>query len=443
MLSRRQLLLAGLALPMSRGTAGALDHWPRFRGPHGRGIAPDDPALPQTWSETENVVWKSAVPGLGWSSPVVWGDRVFLASARSSAAGEAIRNGDWQDTRAPSHPHRWMLYALDVASGKTVWETTLAEGVPAVSRHMKNTYATETPAVDGERVYAHFGHLGTYAVDHGGKLQWSKKWPAPEIRYGYGTAASPVAHKGVVYIVRDNEGRSVLMALEAATGREIWTAPRNEGSGWATPYVWENRERSEIVVSGKDSVRSYSLDGKPLWHLRGVTSLAIPSPFSADGLLFVGSGFQMESFRPLYAIRPGASGDISLEKGTLSNEYIAWCHPQSGPYHPTPVLYQGRLYVLMDRGFLLCYDAETGKEIYGKQRIARDAAGFTASPWAYNGRVFCLSEDGDTYVIEAGPDFKVLGKSSLDGMAMASPAIANGSLFIRTQHHLYRLGQRA
>ena len=301
---------------------------------------------------------------------------------------------------------------------------------------MKNTYATETCAVDAERVYAHFGHLGTYAVDRQGKVVWSKEWSAPEIRYGYGTAASPVLHDGVLYIVRDNENDSAVIALDAATGREIWIAPRNDGSGWATPHVWQNDIRTEIVVSGKNTVRSYSLDGKPLWHLRGTTSLAIPSPFSGEGLLFVGSGFQMESFRPLYAIRPGASGDITLPEGELSSKYIAWCHPRSGPYHPTPVAYQGRVYVLMDRGFFLCYDAKTGKEIYGKQRIARDAGRFSASPWAYNGHVFCLSEDGDTYVIQAGPEFRVVGKNELDGMAMASPAIAGASLFIRTRKGL-------
>ena len=305
---------------------------------------------------------------------------------------------------------------------------------------MKNTYATETCAVDAERVYAHFGHLGTYAVDRQGKVVWSKKWSAPEIRYGYGTAGSPVLHDGVLYVVRDNENDSALFAFDAATGREIWTAPRSDGSGWATPHIWQNDVRTEIVVSGKNTVRSYSLDGKELWHLRGTTSLAIPSPFSSEGLLFVGSGFQLESFRPLYAVRPGASGDITLPEGELSSKYIAWCHPRSGPYHPTPVAYQGRVYVLMDPGFFLCYDAKTGKEIYGKQRIARDSGRFSASPWAYNGHIFCLSEDGDTYMIEAGAEFKVVGKNHLDGMAMASPAIAQNSLYIRTQHHLYRIG---
>ena len=417
------------------------DNWPRFRGPSGRGIAPDDPTLPLRWSETQNIAWKRNIPGLGWSSPVVWGDRVFLTSASSSAEAETIRNGDFLDTGTPKDVHRWMLYGIDADTGRIAWKTELARDRPRISRHMKNTYATETPAADGECVYAHFGHLGTYAVDHQGRVVWSKEWPAPEIRYGYGTAASPVLHDGILYIVRDNEDQSALIALEAATGREIWSAPRDEGSAWATPHVWRNDVRTEIVVSGKDSVRSYSLDGKPLWHLRGSTSLAIPSPFSGEGLLFVGSGFQMESFRPLYAIRPGASGDISLEKGELSNDYIAWCHPQSGPYHPTPVLYRGLLYVLMDRSFLLCYDAKSGKEIYGKRRIARDAGRFSASPWAYNGHVFCLSEDGDTYVIQAGPEFKVVGKNHLDGMAMASPAIAGKSLWIRTRRNLYLIRQ--
>jgi outer membrane protein assembly factor BamB len=437
MLNRRSFLATTLTATASHLLAA--NNWPRFRGPGGRGIVADNPKLPLEWSEAKNVAWKQPIPGLGWSSPVVWGDRIFLTSARSAAAGEKIRNGDWTDTGKPNDIHRWMLYVIDTDSGQIVSETELAQGLPPVSRHMKNTYATETCAVDPERAYAHFGHLGTYAVDRQGKVVWSKKWPAPEIRYGYGTAGSPVQHDGVLYIVRDNENDSALFAFDAATGREIWTVPRNDGSGWATPHIWQNDVRTEIVVSGKNTVRSYSLDGKELWHLRGTTSLAIPSPFSGEGLLFVGSGFQLESFRPLYAVRPGASGDITLPEGELSSKYIAWCHPRSGPYHPTPVAYQGRVYVLMAPGFFLCYDAKTGKEIYGKQRIARDAGRFSASPWAYNGHIFCLSEDGDTYVIQAGPEFKVTGKNDLDGMAMASPAIAQNSLYIRTQHHLYRI----
>lgn len=441
MLNRRSFLATTLAATASPLLAA--NNWPRFRGPGGRGIVADNPALPLDWSETKNIAWKQAIPGLGWSSPVVWGDRVFLTSARSTAAGEAIRDGDWTDTGTPNDLHHWLLYAVDTNTGRIDSETELAQGRPPISRHMKNTYATETCAVDAERVYAHFGHLGVYAVDRQGEVVWSKQWPAPEIRYGYGTAASPVLHDGVLYVVRDNENDSALIALDAATGREIWTAPRNDGSGWATPHIWQNDVRTEIVVSGKNTVRSYSLDGKPLWHLRGTTSLAIPSPFSGEGLLFVGSGFQMESFRPLYAIRPGASGDISLKEGELSNDHIAWCHPTSGPYHPTPVAYRGLVYVLMDRGFFLCYDAKSGKEIYGKQRIARDAGRFSASPWAYNGHIFCLSEDGDTYAIQAGPEFKVTAKNHLEGMAMASPAIAQNSLYIRTQHHLYRIGRDA
>ncbi len=435
MLNRRSFLLANLTAALA--PAATTKHWPRFRGPGAKGTVPDDPRLPTTWSQTENVAWKTPIPGVGWSSPVVWDDRIYLTSTRSSAEAETIRDGDFLDTGTPKDAHRWIIYTLDTRSGDIVWETELASGLPSVSRHMKNTYATETPATDGERVYVHFGHFATYAVDRAGKVVWSKRWSAPEIRYGYGTAASPIVHEGVLYIVRDHENQSALIALEAATGREIWNAPRTEGSGWATPHIWQNEVRTEIVVSGEKTVRSYSLDGKPLWSLCGTTALAIPSPFSGEGLLFVGSGFQMESVRPLYAIRPGASGDITLNSGETSNKHVAWSHPQSGPYHPTPVLYQGLLYVLMDRGFLLCYDAKTGKEIYGKRRVSREGSRFSASPWAYNGLIFCPGEDGNTYVIQAGPEFKVVGKNSLGEMTMASPAIVDASLYIRTRGNLY------
>ncbi len=201
--------------------------------------------------------------------------------------------------------------------------------------------------------------------------------------------------------------------------------------------MWHNDKRTELVTAGTSRVRSYSLDGKLLWELSGMSIISIPTPFARGGLLYVTSGYVMDLSRPVYAIRPGASGDISLKAGEASNKYVAWCQRKAGPYHPTPVAYGDYLYVLYDRGFLSCYEAKTGKPIYEKQRISPTASAFTASPWAYDGKVFCLSEDGDTFVVQAGPAFKVLGKNSLDEMCRASPALARGSLMIRTVGRLY------
>jgi outer membrane protein assembly factor BamB len=203
--------------------------------------------------------------------------------------------------------------------------------------------------------------------------------------------------------------------------------------------VWENAERTEIVTSGSDLVRSYDLSGNEIWTLSGMSTISIPTPFARHGLLFLSSGYVGDALRPAYAIRPGASGDISLDEGQTRNDYIVWSMPTGAPYNPTPIVYGDAYYTLFDRGFFTSHDARTGQEIYGRHRITGEASGFTASPWAYNGKLFVMSEDGDTFVIEAGPEFRVVGTNSLDEMTLASPAIAEGSLFVRTAQKLYRL----
>jgi outer membrane protein assembly factor BamB len=259
---------------------------------------------------------------------------------------------------------------------------------------------------------------------------------------GWGTAASPVLHKDRLYIVDDNEEQSFLCALDAKTGSEIWRVSRDEKSNWATPFVWENPLRTEIITAGKSKVRSYDPAGNLLWELKGMSSIVIPTPFAKDDLLYVSSGYVMDSNRPVYAIRPGARGDITLKKDQTSNEFIAWYQKTAGPYNPTPLLYGEYLYVLKDGGVLTCYEAKTGKPVYTGKRLG-GATAFTSSPWAYDGKIFCLSEDGDTFVVQAGPDFKILNKSSLGEMCLATPAIANVSLIVRTESKLYRIQKGA
>ncbi|MHC4540213.1 MAG: PQQ-binding-like beta-propeller repeat protein [Planctomycetota bacterium] len=215
---------------------------------------------------------------------------------------------------------------------------------------------------------------------------------------------------------------------------------RDEKSNWATPYVWTNELRTELITPGTGKVRSYDLDGKLLWELGGMSNIVIPTPFAKHGLLYISSGYVGDKKRPIFAIRPGARGDITLREDQSSNEYIAWSQKQGGPYNPSPIVYGDYLYVLYDRGMVSCYDARTGSEIYSKQRIAAGAMAFTSSPWANDGKIFCLSEDGETFVIQAGPEFKVLGKNALDEMCMATPAAVRGSLIIRTLSKLYRIG---
>ncbi len=414
--------------------------WMQFRGPGSMGVA-EDPRLPDRWSTTENVAWVADIPGRGWSSPIVVGDLVIVTSVVSSAEEETARGGLYfgGERPPPTDPHRWVVAAVDWATGAIRWQAEVHSGVPPSGRHLKNSFSSETPVSDGERIYAYFGNVGVYALDLEGDLLWAKSFEPADTRYGWGTAASPVLHDGRLYIVNDNEDQSFIVALDAVTGDEIWRTDRDEGSNWATPFVWENELRTEIVTPGTDKVRSYDLDGNLLWELTGMSSIAIPTPFSEFGLVYVASGYIGDQFRPVYAIRPGASGDITLSEGETSNEHIAWFLRQGGPYNPSPILYGDTYYTLYDRGFFTAHDARTGEVVYGRQRFRRGATAFTASPWAYNGKIFALSEDGDTFVIKAGPEFEVLAVNSLDEFSMATPAIARGSLLIRTSSKLYRI----
>ena len=443
------------------------ENWPAFRGADARSVAEDDQRLPTTWSATDNVVWKTPVAGLGWSSPVIWGDRIFVTTVVSAGEIEEPRMGLYfpygSPEGSPNFPapkpgelmersvdvHRWLIYAIDFESGEVVWQTEVNNEAPAFDRHLKNSYASETPVTDGERVYAYFDNIGVFALDMKGALVWEKRFTPSATRHGWGPAASPVLHDGTLYIVNDNDEESFVVALDAATGAERWRQVRDEGTNWATPFVWTNNIRTELVTAGTDRVRSYDLDGNELWSFSGMDSISIPQPFSEHGLLYVTSGYIGDQVRPVFAIHPGAEGDISLKPGQPRNEYVAWYDDSAGPYHPTPLVYEGYYFTLLDRGFFTVHDARTGEPLLfteqqkqtdqPRRRVAVGTGGFTASPWAYNGKIFALSEDGDTYVLDPAADFEVVATNSLDEVAMSSPAIARGSLFIRTRSHLWRL----
>jgi outer membrane protein assembly factor BamB len=438
---KKSLRLSFLALGISILATVALgaQNWPQFRG-SSAGVAPDNADLPDKWSPTENVVWKIDIPGIGWSSPVVWGDHIFLTTVVNTTQQEPPRPGfylgDWPASPAP---HRWMVYDFDFKTGKIRWEREVSSLPPGSPKHLKNSYASETPVTDGERVYFYFGNAGLFAFDMDGKPVWSKKIGPFKTRNNWGTGGSPVLHADRIYIVNDNDEQSFIAAFNKRTGEEVWRVNRMEGTNWATPFVWENELRTEIVTPGSDKVRSYDLSGKLLWEFVGMSTISIPTPFSRFGLLYISSGYIADPLRPAYAIRPGASGDISLKPQETTNNYIVWSARTGAPYNPTPVIYGDHYYTLFDRGFFTSHDAKTGKEIYPRQRVTADASAFTASPWAYNGKIFALSEDGDTYVIQAGTEFKVLGKNSLNEMTLATPAVAQGSLLIRTASKLYRI----
>jgi outer membrane protein assembly factor BamB len=428
------LVFAGSALAAPDG------NWPQFRGPDARGIA-EGAALPDRWTATENVAWKTDIPGRGWSSPIVWGDRVYLTTVVNLGESEPPKKGLYNGGNrmdVPQSTHQWKVYCLDLKSGKVLWEKQVREGAPTAPIHVKNSYASETPVTDGERVYAYFGNVGIWCFDMDGKDVWNREIAPQRMAFGWGTASSPVVHGDRLYIVNDNLEASWLLALDKKTGKEIWKVAREEKSNWSTPYVWTNEQRTEIVTPGSGLVRSYDLDGKLLWSFKGMSSITIATPYSSNGLLFLSSGYVGDKRRPLYAIRPGASGDISLAQGQTSNQWIAWSYPQAGPYNPTTLAYNDRIYVLYDGGALACFNAADGAVVYERTKIP-EGGNFTTSPWAYGNRIFCLNEDGVTFVIKAGDKFEVLNTNPLstDDMGMATPAIVNDRLLLRTSSRIY------
>jgi outer membrane protein assembly factor BamB len=462
------IVLAVCVLAISTPDAAGPGEWPQFRGPRAAGVA-DESTLPQRWSTTDNVAWVVDVPGRGWSSPIVWRDRVFLTSAISSGAFKAPSTGIFGNDYAAELQKQglsddeivkrvvnrdieltsdtgeisYVVMAFDAKTGKVIWKQKAHRGAPFGGRHRKNTYASETPVTDGERLYASFGgNVGVFCYSLDGKLLWKHSWPPQPIYLDFGTASSPVVHGGRVYQLHDNDGQSFLAALDAKTGKEVWNVKRIDlaggmKSGWATPFVWESGSRTEIVTIGRGFVISYDDTGRELWRLKGMTQ-ATPSPVAADGLLYVGSGSQGEANRPLVAIRPGAGGDISLAKDQTANDFVAWLQPRFSGYTPSPLAYRGRVYAVNDNGVLQVADAKTGVEIY-KARVGGGGQTFSSSPLASQGLVYLVSEDGDAFVIRAGDKYDEVAKNSLGEMTFATPAADADSLFVRTQTKLYRI----
>ncbi len=439
----RLAIVLSLSLAAHGRLAQAENDWPQFRGPHSRAVVADSPRLPERWNANEGVAWKTDLPGRGWSSPIVWGDRVFLTTVSSDGPSEEQTKGLYLGGERPEPPqgvHHWRVLGLDLGSGKILWDREVHSGPPQTPIHLKNTYASETPVTDGERVYAYFGGVGVFCLTTDGEPVWSLPLEPLNMANGWGSGASPVLHADRLYVLADNETQSFLMAIDKLTGKELWRIDRPEKSGWSTPLVWQNELRTEIIASGSGMVRAYDLDGHELWHLGDMSHNAIPTPLADEGLLYVAAGHVMGKIKTLAAIRPGAEGDITLEPGQSANDFVVWSQPKASAYQPSPVIYQGRVYIVQDGSFFASYDAKTGKPVIARARIP-DGRMFTASPWAYNGKVFCLNEDGTTFVIKAGDQFEPLGTNPLaeDDMCLACPAIAGDRLLIRTSARIYSI----
>ncbi len=441
-------LLASVAILTGTGLAEDLGQsWPRFRGPNASGIA-EGHSTPVAWDvETgSNVRWRTAIPGLAHSSPIVWGDSVYLTSAVSAEGESLLKVGLYGSIGSvPTEPvHRFVLYRINKRTGAVVWERTAHEGVPRRKRHPKSTHANPTPATNGEKVVVFFGSEGLFCYGVDGTLIWKKDFPPLDAAYfkapdaQWGVASSPIIHDDRVYLLCDVLNDPFLAAYDLNTGEELWRTPRDDVPTWSTPTVHRHGERSLLFVNGWKHVGGYdALTGKEIWRLSGGGDIPVPTPVVAHDLVFITNAHGAAS--PIYAIRLDAKGDISLAEGESANAHIAWSIERGGAYMQTPLVYGDYLYSSRDNGVLSCFEARTGERLY-QERLGRGGTGFTASPVAADGKLYFTSEEGDVYVVKAGPEFELLATNALDEVTMATPAISDGTLYFRTNAHLVAVG---
>jgi outer membrane protein assembly factor BamB len=422
-------------------------NWPSFRGPGASGIV--EGKAPQTWDATKgvNIVWKTEIPGLAHSSPVIWGDRVYVTTAVSSDAKAVFRHGLYGDVD-PSpdvSKHSWRIYCLDKRTGKIIWERVAHEGVPKTKRHPKSSQASATPATDGKHVVAFFGSEGLYTYDADGKLLWKQDLGSlnagwfydPDYEWGIGS--SPIIYKNLVIVQCDIQKNSFIAAYDINDGHRVWLTSREEIPSWGTPTIYEGQPRAELITHATKFIRAYDpMTGKELWRLSGNSEVTTPTPFVAHNLIFITNGYRV--IQPIYAIRAGGSGDITLKDGQDSSDFIAWSKKRGGPYMSTPVVYGDYLYVCSMQGIIACYNAKTGARLY-QQRLGEGGA-YTASPVAADGKVYFTSEDGDVFVVKAGPKYELLATNPIGEVCMASPALSDGMILVRAEHHVFAIGER-
>jgi outer membrane protein assembly factor BamB len=423
-------------------------NWPSFRGPHASGVA-EGQFPPLTWdvATNHNVSWKTPIPGLGHSGPIIWEDRVYLTTAVSGDGKAEFRPGLYGDVDSlkEATEHSWRVYCLDKNSGKIVWEQTACKGVPKIRRHPKASHANPTPATDGLHVVASFGSEGLYCFDRDGKLLWKKNLGVLDsgwfydADYQWGFGSSPVLYRNLVIVQCDVGKNSFLAAYQVADGKEVWRVARDEIPSWGTPTVVEGPQRVELVTNATKYARGYDPQtGAELWRLGRHAEITVPTPVFGEGLIFITSGYR--PVQPIYAVRPGASGDISLKEGQTTNAAVAWSTLKGGPYMPTPLAYHGYLYTCSNAGIVTCYEARTGKQVY-KERLGGQG-GYTASPVAADGRIYFTSEESGIRVIAAGAKFELLAVNLVGDPCMATPAITDGMILVRSQHYLFSFGRK-
>jgi outer membrane protein assembly factor BamB len=433
------ILLAAVAV--------AAQNWPQFRGPVASGVADGKP-LPATWdaAKNENILWKTPIPGLAHSSPIVWGDRIYVTTAISSDPTSEFRHGLFGDVEPAKDQskHSFKVYAIDKKTGKILWERLAYEGVPRTKRHPKSSYASSTPVTDGKHIVAIFGSEGMYCYDPDGKLLWKVDlglldagwFYDPDYQWSYGS--SPIIYKDMVIVQADIQKGSFVAAYSLKDGKQVWKTMRDELPSWSTPTIYEGAPRNELILQATKFTRGYDpANGKELWRLGPNSEITTPTPIVAQGIVFVTNGYAPR--QPIYAVRPGGSGDLTLPDDKDSSDFIAWRKKNGGPYMPTPVAYGDYFYTVNNQGILAAYKIKTGERVY-QERLPNSGGGYTSSPVAGDGKIYVANEDGEVKVVKAGEKYEFVSSNPLGEPMMSSPAISDGVLFFRAQHTLFAVG---
>ena len=436
------MLRAALALTLLLwATPAAAQNWPAFRGPDATGVAAGA-RPPSTWdaATSKNVAWKTAIPGLAHSSPIVWGNRVYVTTAVASSGRAAVAKGAAGiDSADDMVSHTWRLIAIDRAKGSIAWDREVHRGMPRLKRHVKASHASATPSTDGRFIVALFGTEGLFCFDMNGALQWRQDLGLMDVglvddpSYQWGPASSPTIFENMVIVQNDRHKDSFVAAFDLASGQQLWRTAHDEYPSWATPAVARAGSRAEIVTNGGKFIRGFDpKTGRELWRLSdNLTQVKVPTPVVAGDTVIVTGGYPSGG-RPIYAIRLGGSGE-------LTQKSLAWSTDRGSPYTGTPLFYDGLLYVCTDNGILSAYDAKTGERIY-QQRVGPGSSGFSASPIAADGRVYLASEDGDVFVVRAGRSYELLATNRMGEVTMATPALSGSMLIVRTQTQLVGIG---
>ena len=450
---RSALISAGVFLILSntpfaqKNLSGFEKNWHQFRGPNSNQLA-NSARLPVEWDANKNLQWKFEVPGSGWSSPIIWGDKVFVSTAvsddpsqeqrayRNEQSESGSRDRNSRDSKSTTE-FSYEIYCLDLNSGRLLWNRVAHKGLPYLPSRRENTHANETPVTDGKRVYVYFGMIGLYCYDFDGNLVWKKDLGSYPTQSTWGSSTSPMLYDDHLYMQIDNEENSFLVALDPATGNERWRISRDEKTNFSTPTIWKNKIRTELVASGQ-KVRGYDpYSGKMFWELSLGGGRNISSPVADNEFLYVGNEGRRDGGGTLFAVKAGAAGDITPREGESTSAGVVWSVPESGVSMASPLLYKGCIYLVDRRGsFINCYNAASGKPFYQRTRIP-NAKAFWATPWGFENKVFCLDDAGTAFVLQPGNEFKILYENTIDDKFWASAAFAEGTIILRGVENLY------